>query len=134
MIVRAETRKQLLRYAFVGIASNALLYTIYLALTAAGMGPKSTMTLVYCAGVAATFVFNRHWTFAHDGSVPGAMLRYASTYLAVYLLNLGALRALVDMLGLPHRLVMLALIFINAGLIFLLQKHWVFAPPRAASA
>ena len=56
------------------------------------------------------------------------MLRYAVTYAFGYLLNLTALFALVDILGLPHRPVQAVLIVTVAVSIFLLQKYWVFRP------
>jgi putative flippase GtrA len=122
-----ETRRQLLRYALIGAVSNAGVYAGYLLLTALGAGPKTAMTIVYCGGTLATFMFNRRWTFDHEGTVSGALGRYVMTYAGVYVFNAVSLVMLVDIAGLPHRLVMLAMIFVSAGLIFVLQKFWVFA-------
>ena len=62
-----RTLGQLLRYGLVGIASNALAYVSYLALTGAGMGHLSAMTLVYALATLLTFLFNRRWSFGHSG-------------------------------------------------------------------
>jgi putative flippase GtrA len=124
------TQRQLLRFGAIGVASNAALYGVYLLLTWLGVGPKLAMTLVYGAGVLGTFLFNRRWTFDHAGAVHSALARYAATYGLVYLFNLGAMLALVDGMGLPHRWVMLALIPVCAGITFLLQKFWVFPAQR----
>jgi putative flippase GtrA len=121
-----------MRYGVVGLASNALLYATYLGLSAAGIGHKMAMTSVYCAGVLGTFLFNRRWTFAHTGAIPGAMFRYIVTYAIGYLFNVASLAVLVDLAGLPHQWVMLVLVFACAGIIFLLQRYWCFRPETDA--
>jgi len=127
-----ETRDQLLRYGAIGLASNAALYAAYLLISWLGLGPKVAMSTVYCAGVLGTFVFNRRWAFSHDGAVSGALVRYAATYAGAYVFNMTAVLVLVDIVGLPHRWVVLALIFISAGITFLVQKFWVFRAERTA--
>jgi putative flippase GtrA len=123
-----------MRYAITGLVANAVLYAIYLLLRHSGTGTKAAMTLVYCAGGLATFVFNRRWAFGHDGAVSPALLRYAVTYVLVYFFNMAALAFFVDRVGYPHQAVVLALIFVSAGITFLLHKFWVFpAAPTAAA-
>ena len=63
----ATARKQFLRYAFVGLSSNLVLYLAYLGLTALGMGPRLAMSILYAVGVTVTFAVNRRWSFSHDG-------------------------------------------------------------------
>ncbi len=121
-----NTLGQLMRYGTVGALMNGAAYLMYLTLTVAGMAPKLAMTLLYALGVASSFIFNRGWTFGHGGAVPGAMVRYIATYAIGYVFNLAALYVFSDRLGLPHQGVMLALIFVTAGIIFTLQKFWVF--------
>lgn len=119
---------QFLRYAIVGVVSNAVLYALYLFLTWAGVGPKIAMTLLYAFGVAQTFVFNRKWSFQHQGKGSPALVRYASAYGFGYLLNLIVLLVLVDQWGFPHQWVQGAMILILAVMLFLLQRYWVFRP------
>lgn len=121
-----SARRQLIRFAGVGLATNALLYLAYLAITAVGAGHKSAMTGLYCTGVALTFAVNRNWTFAHDGALSAPWRRYCALYAAGYLVNLLLLFALVDIAGLGHQPVQAALIVLVALLTFLGQKHWVF--------
>lgn len=134
MRIHSDTRRQLLRYAVIGLLSNAGLYAAYLLLSWSAMGHKTAMTVVYCMGMFATFVFNRSWAFGHAGAIPQALLRYTATYAFGYMFNIAALFLLVDMAGLPHRWVVLALILISACITFLLQKFWVFpAAPLSAA-
>ncbi len=117
---------QFLRYGVVGLLSNAALYLAYLALTAAGMEVKLAMTLLYALGVAQTFVFNKRWSFRHDGLHGPAFVRYCVSYGLGYVINLLALFVLVDRLGYPHRIVQGLLMVYLAVMLFLLQKFWVF--------
>ena len=117
---------QAFRYTVVGLVSNAILYLGYLGLTWAGMGHKLAMSLLYAVGVLQTFVFNKRWSFKHDGATRTALVRYVTAYACGYLLNLVVLMTLVDGLGLPHQWVQGAMICFLAGMLFLLQRHWIF--------
>jgi putative flippase GtrA len=124
-----SSRRQLLTFIAIGIASNAALYLAYLALTAGGVGHKTAMTALFAAGVSCTYLLNRNWTFGHTGEMRQSTRRYFGVYLLAYLGNMAALFLLVDIAQLPHRLVMLALIGATAAATFLLQKFWVFSEP-----
>ncbi len=123
-----EISAQFLRYAVVGLVSNGVLYLAYLALTWAGMGHKTAMTLLWAVGVLQTFIFNRNWSFRHDGAASPAMLRYFAIYGFGYVLNFFVLLVLVDYLHLPHEIVQGVMIFALAVMLFLLQRYWVFRP------
>lgn len=127
---------QFSRYALVGIASNSVGYLLYLLLTYAGMGHKTAMSLLYVVGVMQTFIFNRNWSFGHQGGLHGAFARYVASYALGYLLNLSVLWLAVDRLGLPHQIVQGVMVIVVAITIFLLQKFWVFSDrlPRAGEA
>lgn len=119
-------RTQFIRYVVVGLASNAVIYVVYLLLTQLGMGSKLAMSLLYGVGVLQTFVFNKKWSFHFEGSATPALLRYAAVYAVGYIIQFLALMLLVDQLGLPHQLVMGGLILFMALLLFMAQKFWVF--------
>ncbi len=121
-------RHQFAKYAVVGVVSNSVLYLLYLLLTWAGMGHKTAMTLLYAVGVLLTFLFNRKWSFRHDGAASPAMLRYFAVYGFGYALNFFVLLVLVDHLRLPHEIVQGVMIFALAVMLFLLQRYWVFRP------
>ncbi len=118
--------RQFLRYGLVGLISNAVLYLVYLALTAVGTEPKLAMTLLYALGVAQTFMFNKHWSFRHGGKHGPAFARYCMSYGLGYVINYLALFVLVDHLGYPHQIVQGVLVLSLAVMLFLLQKFWIF--------
>lgn len=122
----ATARRQLVRFAAVGIVSNGALFLLYLVLTSTGLSPALSMSLAYAAGVVQTFAFNRSWTFSHSGGCAASLARYATAYGIGYLANLCLLRLFVDELKLPHQWVQGAAILFVAAFVFVLQKHWVF--------
>lgn len=117
---------QFIRFAVVGLASNALLFIVYLLLTDRGLGHKSAMSLLYVIGTIQTFYFNRRWSFQHAGASRRSFPRYLGLYLTAWIVNWLALAYLVDILGLPHRAVQAVLILMVAALLFLAQRFWVF--------
>ena len=128
-----STAGQLWRYGAVGLLSNLALYGLYLVLTHWGMPSKLAMTLLYAAGVAQTFVFNKHWSFSSTGPSGTQFRRYFLAYAGGYGLNLLALFLLVDVLGWAHQVAQGILILIIALLLFLLQKFWIFRTPSNPS-
>ncbi len=134
MTDKAPIRTQALRFTVVGVASNLLLYLLYLLLTWLGIGHKSAMTSLYLLGVLQTFVFNRSWSFQHTGRASFALGRYAVVYAAGYLLNLSLLWVAVDLFHLPHQGVQALAIVLVAASLFIMNRYWVFAPPLRSSA
>lgn len=125
---------QLLRYGIVGLASNAVAYLLYLLITTLGVDHKAAMTLLYAVGIAQTFIFNKRWSFGHDGAHGAALVRYCVAYGVGYLINLAALFVLVDRLGYPHQVVQGVMVFVLAAFLFVLQKLWVFRSTITAPA
>ena len=130
-----STAVEILRFGAVGLASNALLYLLYLAATAVGIEPKVAVTLIYLVGVLQTFVLNKRWTFQHEGRVRRTAARYWVAYTLAYAANMVLLFIFVDMAGFDHRVVQGILIAVIGLVLFALQKYWVFAtlPVRPAS-
>jgi len=110
----------------VGLASNTVLYGLYIALTRIGAEPKLAMTLLYAVGVAQTFVFNKRWSFRQVGLHTPAFARYCAAYALGYAINFVGLLVLVDRLGYPHQWVQGVFVVLLALMLFALQKFWVF--------
>lgn len=124
---------QSFRYVVVGAISNLALYIAYLGLTALGMEPKTAMSLLFVVGVGQSFIFNKRWTFGYSGAARAVLPRYAAAYGGSYLLNLVLLAILVDRLGWSHQFVQAGAMGLNALLLFLLQRHWVFPQGTSSS-
>ena len=85
------------------------------------------MTITYAFVVLMTFLFNRRWTFDHQGSEGYSLLRYLTAYAFGYLVNVSALLILVDYFEFRHEIVQGCMIILLAVLLFSLQKYWVFS-------
>lgn len=120
-------QQQAIRFAVVGLVSNAVLYLVYLGLTTTGFGPKLAMSLVYAIGVIQTFYFNRVWSFRHQDGLHSAFIRYLLVYVFGYLLNFFLLWLAVDGLNLPHQGVQAVAVLLVAISSFLINRYWVFA-------
>lgn len=126
--VMRHTVGQLIRYGVVGLVSNGIGYLLYLAITAAGVGPKLAMTILYVIGVIQSFIFNKGWSFRYSGKLGPSFLRYCAAYAIGYVVNLLILLVAVDYLGWPHQIVQGVAVLLLALLLFALQKYWVFRP------
>lgn len=125
-LFRGLVLKQLFRYAFIGIASNAIAFFCYLSFVALGAEPKIAMTFVYASCAIASFWGNRGITFAYGGRLLGAGFRYLFAQLAGYFINLLMLIIFVDNLGFSHQIVQAAAFFIVAAFLFITLKVFVF--------
>lgn len=123
--------KQLVRYGFVGVASNVVAFGVYVAITALGATPKATAGLVYVVAAAVGFVGNRQLTFAHEGSVWGAGGRYVVVHAGGFVLNIALLALLVDHYGRSHVWSQAFAIVVVAGYLFVAFKFFVFPDGRA---
>lgn len=126
--VMRRTLGQLVRYGVVGLVSNGIGYLLYLGITAAGVGPKLAMTILYVIGVIQSFIFNKGWSFRYSGRLGPSFLRYCAAYAIGYFVNLVILLFAVDYIGWPHQIVQGVAVLLLALLLFTLQKYWVFRP------
>ncbi|MCU1750415.1 GtrA family protein [Pseudomonas sp. 6D_7.1_Bac1] len=117
---------QLLKYAFVGLLSNACGYALYLLLTELGSTPKLTMTALYMAGALVGFFGNRRLTFSYQGGILGSGIRYILAHTVGYGINFCLLAVFVDHFGYAHQWVQAVAIFVVAGYLFVTLKLFVF--------
>ena len=92
------------------------------------------MTIVYVISATVGFLGNRTLTFAHQGSVMGAGIRYVIAHSVGYALNLAILIVMVGRLGYAHQLVQAFAILVVAAFLFLAFKFFVFTNNEVASA
>lgn len=128
--------RQLLRYAVVGLLTNAAGYLVYLALTWLWLEPKAAVSVLYPIGVLMGYFGHARYSFAYEGTFGRGLARYLAAHAAGYALNVSLLYVFSDRLGYPHEAVQAAAIFLVAGVLFLLFRFFVFphAPRLAASS
>lgn len=116
-----------LRYALVGLLTNAGGYAIYLFITWLGVTPKMAMSLLYFVGVIMGFFWHRQWAFSHQGNALASLLRYGLSHILGYGLNFIILMLFVDALDYQHQLVQGVAILAVAVFLFLLFRFFVFS-------
>lgn len=116
----------MIRYGLVGVATNFVIYVVYLLITYLGLEPKKAMTLVYVIGASIGFVGNRKWTFAYSGNIVRAAVGYVSAHILGYVLNFLILYIFVDRLDYAHQGVQAMAIIIVAGFLFVVFKYCIF--------
>ena len=85
---------RMLRFGAVGLLNTALGYSLILAGLALGLGDIVSNAAGYAAGLTLGFFLNRQWTFGRAGGFrPGAVARYAITFVVAYGANLGVVIA-----------------------------------------
>lgn len=124
---RGDTLRQLLRYGVVGLALNGIGYLFYLFLTLQlDYDPLLVVGVMYPVSVGLSFAFNRSWTFGHQGSMSGSLLRFLLTHVAGYFLNLGLLFIFWQKMGMPHPVVQAMAILLVAVFLFVTFRLFVF--------
>jgi putative flippase GtrA len=119
-------RRQVIRFAVIGLSLNAALYASYLLLTHTVMGSRAAMTVTYSAGVLIGFVLNRRITFRFEGDNGSALLRYIGAYAIGYAINFIGLWLLVDRFAVAHEIVQGGMTLCLPVVLFSLQRYWVF--------
>ncbi|WP_040730147.1 GtrA family protein [Thiocapsa marina] len=127
-----DLSRQTIRYGIVGLASNIMLYVLYLILVDLGGDSKFVVALLYVVGLSVTFIFNKRWSFSHQGRLECSLKRYLILYGCLYLTNVMVLWLFVDLFVLPHAIVQACVVLTFIPVVFLVQRYWVF--PVAASA
>lgn len=121
------TFRRLVRYGFVGIATNLAGYALYLVVTHVGLGPKLTMSLLYAVGATLGYFGNRNWVFRHSGNFLHSSAGYIVAHVAGYTINFALLHVFVDRMGYPHQIVQGFAILLVAGYLFLVLNFLVFS-------
>ena len=114
-----------LRYAIVGVGTNATLYVVFVGLHWAGTPPAIAAAICYVLGLTLSYVINRAWSFSsdrpHSSDAPKFLAAYgaglAMTVLAMTLLTgpLGPALAQIVTIGLAAAMIYSVLEILRFG-------------------
>ena len=124
--VSRENIRQVFSYGVIGVFSNALLYCLFVLITWLGVEPKLAMSIGWVIGITQSYFLNRRFTFSLKGQDLTSFIKYVTTYLLNYCINWIALYIFVDHQGHSHLIVQAIMVFVNAAIIFLMLRVWVF--------
>lgn len=127
--------RQLLRFAFVGIANTALGYAvIFTCMYLAGLGAVASNVAGYAVGLVVSYVLNRNFTFRSAAAPRREIVRFVAIFLIAYLANLGVLMLLIRHAGMHEGVAQVVAGIVYFGLSFVLSKYYVFAQSRPGVA
>jgi putative flippase GtrA len=126
---------QALRFAAVGLLQNGLKVAVFALLTGVGVQYRLAAVASGLLAFVASFVMNRHWTFAQRATPfhrQGA--RYLLVFASAIALGVVLLTFFVEVAGVSELAAQVAAILLVAPLSFLAQRTWVFRAPRRSAA
>jgi putative flippase GtrA len=121
---------QLVRFGTVGATGYLVNLAVFTAAVhQAGLGYALAATMAFVVAVANNFWWNRHWTFsARAGHAGFQAARFVTVSLAGLTLNLLALFAFIDGLGLERVPAQAIAILCATPITFIGNKLWTFRP------
>lgn len=85
---------------------------------------------LYFVGVVQPFVLNMKWSFHFDGAATPSLIRYATVYAVIYVINFLLPMILVDQAGPPHQPALELVIFVVVSMPFVTQQQCVLPPMK----
>lgn len=121
-----EERSKVVKFLIVGGTNTALMYGLYLLLLWVGVAYVPAVIADYAIGIAVGYLLNRHWTFASQGRPTYGFLKYCTSYVGVFLLNLVLLVGFVELGDIDEGIAQIPAIGLATVASYLLQRRWVF--------
>jgi len=123
------------RFVLVGGFNTLFTYGIYLLFLHLGYYYQMALFFEYSVGICVGYTLNRYWTFAaQEKEEASGFVRYAITYLGVYLSNVILLSAVVETGWMSPALGQIVVLGFISLANFFIQKYWVFAKNNNTSA
>jgi putative flippase GtrA len=124
---------QLARFVIVGVGNTALTLIAYAIAIRAGVRYLPAGAGAYALGGVNGFVWNRRWTFAHQGPILPAAARYCAIAAVGIVANLLLLHEVVGA-GVPRDAAEIVAVAPVTLVTFALNRAWAFAVTDAASS
>ena len=118
--------EKIIRFAMVGIASNAIGYGFYLLFTWLGVPYLIATTVLYIIGTIMGYFGNKKFTFGDTQKIHKTIFGYVLAYLGGYIILYVMLYLFVERMHVFHAYVQLAAICIVAVYLFFVMRFVVF--------
>jgi len=123
---------RIIRFALVGFSSTAVYFALLWGLRDA-IGSVILLTAVcYLASMVYNFVLQSAFTFRVRAPTRHAVLRFALMHFMAMGINSASMAGLVTGLHVPMLAAQIVVTALLSTLVFLLSKHWVYAPASAS--
>lgn len=115
-----------IKFVIVGGINTGITYGIYVALIYIGLHYSIALTLEYIIGIVSGYFMNLYWTFASHKKCHRSFMKYSSSYILIYFINLILLALLVNNGLMGAVLAQLVILVITTIISFIIQNKWVF--------
>ena len=122
--------QQFFRYGTIGLVTNTFIFLSYLVMTGFDFEPKLTMSVLYFAGVAASYLLNKNLTFLIKSQNNLILIKFLIAHCIGYSLNWLLIYYFSDTLHYSHQVVQAFSIVTVALFLFLVFKFFVFYDNR----
>lgn len=113
--------KQFFRFLIIGSFNTGVTYLLYLALLY--LLPYSVAyTISYILGIIVAYILNSKIVFKSNISIKKIAI-YPIVYIIQYLINIGGLFFLVDLLGVEQKIAPIIIIGVSIPITFILNKY-----------
>lgn len=122
---------QSIKFGVVGIANTAFgLLVIYAVMFMTGGSLVLSNLIGYLFGTLFGFALNRSWTFQSDQPASRTLPKYVIVFLVSYLMNLGAVLAVIHFLSVNPYLAQPIGIVVYTAAMFIGSRLFVFRSPK----
>lgn len=118
--------RQFVKFGVVGVSNTAVSLAVYYGCLWLGWSYLLANALGWVLGVLNAFYWNYRYVFETQASWPAALGKTYVSYGGSFLLSMGLLYVLVDLLGVSELLAPFAVLVLTVPLNFLMNKFWAF--------
>lgn len=115
-----------MRFGLVGVLNTIVGYGVYYILIKFKLYYMIALLTSHIVGVIHSYFWNKYYTFKSRRKSKSELLKFISVYAVTFLVNLGILTFLVEVLGMGREIAGLIALVIVTGLSFLGHKFWSF--------
>jgi len=117
---------QFIKFGIVGASNVVLNLVIYYALLYFSVQYMIAYTIAFAVCVCNAYFWNSHYVFPKSKGGGKSFLKSVTAYGSTYLLSIGLLYALVELLNVSKWISPLFVLCITMPVNFILHKYWVF--------
>lgn len=117
---------QFIKFGIVGVINTVSSWIFYYSLLFLGVHYIISTTIAYILSSIIGFTLNKIWVFKSKNKVSSSLLKYIVTYGSSYLLNVGVMYLLVDIIGISDKIAPLLVLFVTVPYNYVFSKLWVF--------
>ena len=124
--------KQFLKFGIVGVINTVSSWIIYYSLIAININYLIATTVGYILSSILGYMLNNLWVFKYKSKkkMDGSILRYYAVYISSYLINLGCMYLLVDIMNISDKIAPILVLCVTVPYNFVFSKLWIFSQKR----